>query len=98
MRHEKIFKNNNEGRLKIVCSVYLEFHRSVKWNVTIYICKKGKRTWKDIIDTDNYSFRALSIEDRQKFIKQKNIEIAGIDRINETMLELWQMMKPKELK
>ena len=47
--------------------------------------------------TDNYLYRSLNIEDRNKVMFKTYVEAVGIDVLNEALLEAWEMTKPKPI-
>lgn len=96
MKHEKIFKREGGNRVKIVAE-YIQGHRIKSYSFYVLTCEKRKRTWKGIVDSDCYSFRALSMSERAEYKKKKSLEVATKEEVNQTYLELWEKMKPELL-
>ncbi|WP_211747946.1 hypothetical protein [Paenibacillus sp. Marseille-Q4541] len=64
------------------------------------IIPKGKRKMQYIGDnrmTDNYSYRCLSTEDREKVEFKSYVEAVGINVLNEALNEAWEKSKPKPI-
>ena len=94
MRHEKIITQPDGSKIKIEVSFYLGNDRPC-YRASIWKAEKGKRTFRVIIDTDSYTFRALSMEDRRASEQRQVIEIIGADNYNEALKECWQKLEPK---
>ncbi|MEK4427714.1 hypothetical protein MHB54_00490 [Paenibacillus sp. FSL M7-0802] len=68
--------------------------------VGVGVIPKGKRKMIYIGSskmTDNYEYRCLSMEDREKVKFKTYVEAVGIDVLNEALLEAWEITKPKPL-
>ena len=95
MRHEKIFKRDNgvkvSVRVKFLCQLFSEQHR---WEVRVYVCGKGKRTWLPLFSEEDYWFRKLSAEEKEKAHINSALQVATTQEIEATALELWQRLSP----
>ncbi len=47
--------------------------------------------------TDNYLYRCLNMEDRDKVKFKTYVEAVGLDVLNEALLEAWEMTKPNPI-
>ncbi|MCP4356295.1 MAG: hypothetical protein GY793_11870 [Proteobacteria bacterium] len=97
MRHEKIIRREDGSRIKIEVSVYMDGHGGGKprYDFTVTLCEKGKRTFKGVHNFDyDYTWRAMSMEDRKKYCKNKYLEYVSTEEVNQAFLELWEMLKP----
>lgn len=94
MRHEKIFRLEDGGRLKISASLF-ESSNNFKYSFSVSKCQKGKRTWRNVVDVNGYEYRRLSMDDRKAFHKNESLKHASPSQINEVYDELWQMIKPE---
>lgn len=65
----------------------------------IGVTPKGKRkiTYIGSIISDDYSYRRLSGEEREKYKMKKFLEVCPIDLMNEALQEAWLSLKPSEL-
>lgn len=68
--------------------------------VGVGVVPKGKRKMIYIGDskmTDNYQYRCLNMEDREKVKFKTYIEAVGLDILNEALHEAWEMTEPKPI-
>jgi hypothetical protein len=65
----------------------------------IGIKPKGKRkfTYLGRSISDDYSYRALNTEDRQKFKLKKFLNTCSVELLNEAMEEAWLSIKPEPI-
>lgn len=98
MNHELIKKLPDGSSVKIVVSLSVGFSNDVLYRTRVETREKGKRIWKDLVNTDDYNYRKLSMEERVEHINKKNMEVVGAEFLNEAMLCLWNDIKPKLLK
>tara|TARA_R110002020_G_scaffold213427_1_gene420199 strand:- start:7656 stop:7976 length:321 start_codon:yes stop_codon:yes gene_type:complete len=95
MQTERIIRLDNGDRCKI--RTYLnDSYNTASWTQDLHICPKGKRTFKPLVDSNCYKYRALSMDERQKFINSENIKLLGVcelkkdvDNILGRLEELW---------
>lgn len=77
-------------------SVRLSEYRSSYELVGVYTCEKGKRTWKNCVDTNSVYYRKLDKLGRKQYEKNKISELVTKDEIYQAKLELWNSLKPKQ--
>jgi len=54
MRHEKVFRNKDGSRTKVVVTLYLHSYRKeFEYSCCAFSCEKGKRTWRNCQTTDD---------------------------------------------
>jgi hypothetical protein len=95
MRHEKILKRGDGSRVCIRVEFHADWNASKPvWDFVVHACEKGKRTWTAPYNSNEYSFRQLSMEDRAKFIREKCLLLASAEEVESTMLELWETLRP----
>lgn len=94
VKHEKIFKNDDDSRVKVIIEMFSHFNKKPTYRVSAYTCQKGKKTWVNVINTESFAYRNLSIIERAKFYRDECTKIVGADRITETANELWNAIKP----
>lgn len=96
MKHEKIIKREDGSKVKISISFYSDSFRpeSDKYRVAVQTCAKRKRTWINVTNSDDYSYRCLSMDERSKFAKEKQLEYVSKEEILSAKLELWEKLKP----
>ena len=94
MHHEKIITRPNGDKIRI--DVYLQIDmNSLFWRTIISICGKGKRKYNNPVDTDSYSFRRLSMPDREKNITEQQLKIVTAEELLSAKNELWEKLKPQ---
>ena len=65
----------------------------------VWIIPKGKRKEIYIKDTltDEYSYRILSMVDREKALLRRYIEVATLEVLNNALEAAWMSIKPKPI-
>ncbi len=96
MRHDKLIKNPDGSRHKIMVSfhIFTGYDHKFEYRVFVQKCDAGKRTFHAIQDIDNWEYRKLSLEERAEYDTRRIIEEIGEDNLQAAKLELWQKMKP----
>jgi hypothetical protein len=95
MRHEKILKREDGSRVSIRVEFYSDWNANKPvWDFVVYACEKGKRTWTAPYNSNEYSFRQLSMDDRAKLIREKSLLLASSKEVESAMLELWETLRP----
>ncbi len=97
MLHEKILKRDDGSRVKILvdfCVVNFS-DTGFKFFSDVRTCAKGKRTF-NVLNFDDYEYRALTIKERQEFYVQRQLEHVTKEELLQAKLELWEKMKPTE--
>lgn len=93
MRHEEIIKRPDGSKVRIDVYFWLN-HDKPRYDVNVYRCDKGKRTWRGCYDEQSYEYRRLSIEDRQGFKFQKQKEFVSDEEIIQAQMVIWNKLKP----
>lgn len=95
MKHEKIFKREDGSKVNIGIDFYPEsFTNKFTYRVSVSTCEPKKRAFRYVNDTDDYTWRRLSSEERKTYEMKKNLEHVTKEEVQETAIELWQKMKP----
>ncbi len=95
MQHEKIIKRPDGSRVRITIDFRNDWNRKdPEWTFRVDTCEKGKRTWIGPYDSNNYSFRQLSMADRAKACREASLRRASPQEIEAAMLELWEKLRP----
>lgn len=95
MTHEKIFTNNDGSKIKIIVSFSAHSYRNeFDYHVKVHTCAPKKRTFVGTVNTDNYTYRALTMDERRLYEKKMAVQVATWERIDETINELWMKLKP----
>ncbi len=93
--HSKIIrKNGDRYQIEVEFNVYIEIY----WEFRVYKCEKGKRTFNDLIDRNDYTYRGLNIKtmsDRRKHDHSIYLQHVTEDEVMEVLNELYEQMKPK---
>lgn len=91
--HIKNIKLPDGRKVNIYVRISLSFLKP-EYVVTVSVCDAGKRKFKPIDPSNNYSFRVLSLDDRQQYLMERYLEIVTAEQIHEAKLELWEKLKP----
>lgn len=96
MKHEKIFTRPDGTKIKVVASYYSDW-RTQKWDYEVEYCLPKKRTWISPVDTNDYTWRKLSMPEREIENKKKYCELASVGEIMETQIELHKLIAPPQI-
>lgn len=92
---ETIFKREDGTRVKLIVWFSNDpYKNGIRWEFRVETCKSGKRKFYDPVNTDDYRFRALSLEDRRIHTKSEYYKIVTDDEVRSTQLKLWESLKP----
>jgi hypothetical protein len=96
MKTEHVIKREDGSKVMISVvsnhDLYKDGNVVYRWDVKKQ--EKGKRKWVHILDTDNYSYRALSMEDRKSKRLSMYLEFVSEIEVLEAMTAHWNKMKP----
>lgn len=92
MYHEKLVENKEGDKIKIRVGFWLSYDKPA-YSVDLSICKKGKRKFF-YLSFDDYTYRALSLEDRTDYRYSKFKEYVAEEQILEAKNELWNLLSP----
>lgn len=96
MRKDTIIKREDGSRVKITAEYITErYIQQDNYRTRVYICGKGKRTWKPTFDTDCYNYRRLSRDERRNFEYQSQFEYVTEEELLAAKISLWEDMKPE---
>jgi hypothetical protein len=94
MNHTKQIKRADGTRYEINVTAYGYGLNSISYNISATMCANGKRKFIEFIDTDSYSFRALTMEEREKYrMRIYSLHISK-EEIISACLECWEKLKP----
>ena len=96
MYHEKLVVNENGDKVNIRVNFWLSYDKP-SYSIDLFICKKGKRKFF-YLSFDDYSYRALSMEDRAVYKYNKFKEYVTDEQILEAKNELWNLLSPSAVK
>ena len=97
MIHEKELARENGTKYRIQVRARTEWHSdSIHYAVGVFQKEKGKRTWCNLHNSDDYAWRRLQNEDRAKYEMGKYLEHVTASEIQEVKLELWEKLKPTQ--
>lgn len=95
MRYEKIFKNADGSRTNVVVEMLSHFNKAPTYRVSAFYCEKGKRTWMNVVNKDFIEHRKMSMKQREDYNLSETIKAVGMERVEETISELWQLIRPQ---
>jgi len=93
-QHEKILKRPDGTRVKIIVSFW-DSRTGYRYDIEdVRTCAKGKRTWVPVQDSNCYSYRRLSLDDRAKEKVKEELKVVTKEEVLQAKLELWEKLKP----
>lgn len=96
MKYEDVEKKEDGSRVMVTVSINIDsFSTREYYYISVMKCEPRKRTWRDVVDSNNYSYRKMDMTERRLFAKDKHIEIAGIEQINRALIGAWEEIKPE---
>lgn len=51
--------------------------------MTVYTKAPRKRKWFSVYNTDDYSFRRMTLEERKKFVMAENLKVVTVEELND---------------
>lgn len=96
MRHEKIISRLDGSKVSIEVSVRIDFTKGASYNISVFTCAVGKRKYHRLCQDDDHSWRALSMEDRDKSDHLFILKHVTEDELYAAKVELWAKLKPKK--
>lgn len=95
MRYSKVFKREDGSQVEITAVFVAEWiNDSPKWSFKLAIRAPKKRNWYGVVSTDDYSWRRLTHEERDKYVVEKYLQYCTPSEVLEVQLEAWEKMKP----
>ncbi len=97
MRYEKELLREDKSRVLITVRTWMDGFgdSALKYDVSVATKQPRKRTWIHLNFSDNYTFRALSMEDRKKFMYNEQLKIVTKEEIQTAKIEAWELLKPE---
>jgi len=92
-RKEKILRRDDGLRVKVI-SKLIQYSNKAEYKQYVLVCQKRKRTWISPTDTNNYTYRRLSMEDREKRRVAEMKEFVSETELSCALVELWENLKP----
>lgn len=65
------------------------------YRTEVFICEKGKRTWKTPFDCTSYKYRELSMDEREDFEYQSQFDYVTEEELLAAKMSLWEAVKPE---
>lgn len=94
LRTEKILRREDGSRVKICVELFEVSHQRMEYRFSVQTCGKGKRTWNDCVDFDDFRYRALSMSERREFEIAESMEIISREELLNAKLSLWESLRP----
>ena len=70
---EKIYRREDGSRVKVVVNPWIDYN-DVKYRLDVYTSQPRKRTYINVEDTNDFTWRRLSMEDRRKHTFEKQLD------------------------
>lgn len=98
MKTEKIIKREDGSQVLITAGFYVgQFDDEPSWSISVNHRAKGKKNWLGTYSGDDYNYRKLNGEDREKFILDAQLNFCTLQEMNDVKMILWESLKPAEL-
>ncbi len=100
MRYEKELLREDKSKVLITVRMWMDGFgdSALKYDISVATKQPRKRTWIHLNFSDDYTFRALSMKDRRKFMYNEQLKIVTKEEMQIAKLEAWELLKPKESK
>lgn len=89
---------NKEDGTRVKIQLYLFFeYKDIRYSISdIMYCESRKRTWKSFKASfeDNFDYRQLNQDDRQKYEIEKYVAFVGKEMLKEAIMSAWELLKP----
>ena len=97
MNAEKIFKREDGSQVKITAGFHIGWSDNApKWHTSVLTRGKGKKNWLGVYSGDNYEYRSLPMEDREKFILDAKLKHCTLEEMHEVKMQFWNSLKPEQ--
>lgn len=94
MTHETILKREDGTKISIHISLWVDMKDDCTWKVTVAICSPRKRSYSYVSKSDEYEWRRLSMEDREKATMLEYLKHVTAEEILSAKIDLWNAIKP----
>lgn len=94
MTHETILKREDGTKISIHVSLWVDMRFGGIWKVTVAICPPRKRSYSYVSKSDDYSWRTLSLEDRETATMAEYLKHVTAEEILAAKIALWNAIKP----
>ena len=94
---DKILRRGDGSRVRLTVNLgeyYRDGYTRFGYTLSVVTCKKGKRTWCGVVDADSYTWRQLSMEEREQARIDASMNHITEDELHQAKLELWESIKP----
>ena len=93
MTHEQIIKRDDGTRVRIAVRFWINASRP-EYDIYVYTCGKGKRTYRHCFDMDGWEYRAMSMEVRRTYKQNEYLKFVTQKEINTAKLAAWNLLNP----
>lgn len=87
MQQDTIIKRADGSQVKIRVWLYID-SRSTSFTWQVETKEKGKKLWKQVHSTDDYTWRGLDMDGRLKYQNELYLKHVTIDEVQAAMKEL----------
>lgn len=96
MKVEKIFKRYDGSKIKLIVEFFTTNYSSdpAKYKVEVYKCAPNKRTYYNVIDSDDYRWRDLSMVERSIANMNKSFEYITRQELQKACNECLELCRP----
>jgi len=97
MQHTTEIKRPDGTKYKIHVSMYCgTFDNEMKYSVSVWKTEPGKRKEIQVLSTDNYSYRKLNMQERERYTNDLYLQHITADELYAAKIAAWESLKPKK--
>jgi hypothetical protein len=94
MRHETILKREDGTKISIEVTLWVDMRHDATWRIQVSKCPPRKRTYTYVNNTDDYTWRKLTIPEREKATMAEYLKHVTAEEILAAKIDLWNALKP----
>jgi len=95
LKTEEILRRDDGSRVKIILELWTPSFGEAEYRFHVQTCDKGKRTWRGLVNSDNYSYRTLGMEERRSFHTAECMKIITDVELLDAKMKMWESFKPR---
>lgn len=89
MKASKEFKKENGDKYEVIVSLSASYsYKNYFWDIRIEYCPKGKRKKRRLTCEDDYKYRELDMDEREKYYKKFILSHIPAEWVTEVQMEI----------
>ena len=94
MNVESVLRRADGSRVLIQVNFQMRGNRAMYY-VSVSLCQKGKRTWRNCHDSGQFLYGSMNMEERLTDVRACQLKFVSADEIHAVKNKLWQLLKPE---